>query len=636
MACVLVIKRCGRRFARGTSAVLLLVMMPFGSAGAGVKALPGARSYMRPASLSETVEVRLAATTDTLLERVLRDGRASVIGGVAVFSGGDKFLPGKLAAAMSHRVLELPPGDPRVGRRLADFSRAADMTLTDPDDSWGVSYYLEALRDLDRAGLLDQAVRPQTLARLRTKLDWRTFVRADYSLRNLPSNYYGVAQHIAQLRFLLGWENGEASRVLLARTLDHYRRYSGKHGFADETEGDGRYDRYSVLLAAELAQRLAGDGVDTPAEVRRWLRASVDVVLPRLNMEGRGWEYGRSIGPYGDTALMQVLTAAAEQKLLTPEEERMAYAFVCRVAARYMDFWIDPATGAVDMWDRGRRTDRYRGRGRVLGESLSLARQFNDASATWNRLGYRGRNPDPGFAAWLDTRPRVTKTWFSRGAHDRALVTLRDGRTVISLPIVNGGRLQHVRNPYFPVPFSPGMLQGAADAYFPQLLPRFTLRDGSVLMPLAFFEDVRATISGDTVEVAWRQSVLDRTRNEMPTSDPRIRMETRYRFSPGRIERRDVVRPAGGVEIAALETVFATFSAKPVEVGANSIRFNEGQVTRWRSDGYGKCGVDAADDPVFRSTTGPFSSVVRCARRDLGSGVQELEWSLSYTGGPRS
>jgi hypothetical protein len=621
--------------ARWTSAAFLLIMAPFGSASTGAQALPAAGSYMEPAGLSETVEVRLAGTVDTLLERVLRDGRASVIAGVPVFSGGDKFLPGKLAAAMSHRVLELPPGDPRLRRRLADFSTIADMTLADPDDSWGVSYYLEALRDLERAGLLDQALNPQTLARLRTKLDWRTFVRADYSLRNLPSNYYGVAQHIAQLRFLLGWEDGEASRVLLARTLDHYRRYSGTHGFADETDGDGRYDRYSVLLAAELAQRLADNGIDTPAEVRRWLRASVDVVLPRLNIEGQGWEYGRSIGPYGDTALMQVLTAAAGQKLLTPDEERMAYAFVCRVAARYMDFWLDPATGAVDMWDRGRRTDRYRGRGRVLGESLSLARQFNDASTTWNRLGYRGRRPDAGFTAWLDTLPRVTTTWFSRGGHDRVLVTLRDGRTVLSLPIINGGRLQHVRNPYFPVPFSPGMLQGAADSYFPQLLPRFTLRDGSVLMPLAFFKDVRVTISGDTVEVTWRQSVLDQTRTEMPTPDPRVRMETRYRFSPGRIERRDVLRPAKGVEITSLETVFATFSAKPKEVGAGSIRFDEGQVTDWRSDGYGKCGVDAADDPVFRSTTGPFSSVVRCAKRDLGTGVQELEWSLSYTGGQR-
>jgi hypothetical protein len=44
-----------------------------------------------------------------------------------------------------------------------------------------------------------------------------------------------------------------------------------------------------------------------------------------------------------------------------------------------------------------------------------------------------------------------------------------------------------MHNPYFPVPYSAGMLSGSADATYPHLVPRFTLADGSVLMPLAWF-----------------------------------------------------------------------------------------------------------------------------------------------------
>ncbi|MGH1558514.1 hypothetical protein ACRAWD_13890 [Caulobacter segnis] len=58
-----------------------------------------------------------------------------------------------------------------------------------------------------------------------------------------------------------------------------------------------------------------------------WLRKSADVMLMRLDADGRGFEYGRSIGPYGETAIIEVLTAAAVLDLLTPPEKDLAYAY---------------------------------------------------------------------------------------------------------------------------------------------------------------------------------------------------------------------------------------------------------------------------------------------------------------------
>ena len=588
------------------------------------------------APMDVSVTTRLSPQLEKLVEQLLRDGKATKIDGVAVFGGGDKFLPGKIAATMAHRIVALEPGDPRLDQRLREFADMADLTLANDNESWGLYYYIAALHDLHARGLLERAVRPQTLATLKQRLDWRRFVRPDLSLINLPNNYYGVAFSIARFRHLLGWEDASAGDQLLARMIDHYRKYSGEYGFADETEGKGRFDRYSVLLIGEIAHRLLETGMTPSDEVKAWLRKSVDLLLPRFNLHGEGFEYGRSIGTYGDTAFLEVLTAAALLKVMTPVEERMAYAFSSRVTARYMDFWIDPVSGSVDLWGRtlwgqGRRTDVYRGEGRILGENFSLARQHIYTNAIWNRLGYRGQAPDAGFARWLDTLPRSTMTWFARGVHDRGLVTIRDGKRMISLPIINGAEGQHMNNPYFPIPFSPGMLAGSADATFPQLLPRITLANGDVLMPLAFFKDVRVTRRGAVTDVRWHQTALDRMGGNDAQLDTRVSIETHYRFSPGKIERRDRIVPAEGVKIARIDMEFASFSEGAAK-GRSGVQFARGAVTRFATTGYGACDAHLATDPVYRAPTGPFATVVTCARAGQAMPLRTLEtsWALSY------
>ena len=592
---------------------------------------PHGPTYLTAPAMHDTVERRLMPQMEALLAQLLRDQRRMKLGGVEVFKSGDKFMPGKIAAAMAYRVLDLPKGDPRLSQRLRDFATIADLTVDDPNDTWGIYYYVSALYRLKQAGLLDAAVSPSTLALLKKKLDWRRFVRSDLTLIDLPNNYYGVAFSIARLRFLMDWEDGKGSERLLDRTLDHYRRYSGEYGFADETEGKGRFDRYSVLLIGEIAQRLVETGMEPSPEVKGWLRRSVDLMLPRFNMRGEGWEYGRSIGTYGETAFLEVLTAAARLKVLTPTEERMAYAFSSRIAARYMDFWVNPATGSVDLWDQGRRTDAYRGKHRIFGENLSLARQYIYTDAIWSDLGYRGRAPDVGYGRWLETLPKSTTTWFARGDHDRAVVTVRDKSKVIGLPIINGAEGQHMHNPYFPVPFSPGMLQGSADADYPLLVPRITLTDGTVLMPLAWFKDVRVATRGPVTEVTWRQDALDRMGGDDAIADARAAIVTRYRLAPGGITRTDTLSVKGSAKIARIDMAFASFSSSPTVRSAGEITFGTGEVSRFKTHGYGGCNVgDVAKQP-YRSTTGAFRSLVECGvAMKKPTGSVELNWSLSY------
>jgi hypothetical protein len=355
-----------------------------------------------------TVRDRIQPQTEQLLIKLVKDGRKLELDGTPVFNGSDKFLPGKIALGLVDYLIALPADDPRLPQYLADFRKIAKLTADDANDSWGAYYYLSALNKLREAGRLKEAVDPLTLAKLRVRLDWRMFVDVDtYALIDHPNNYYCVAFAMARLRATMGWDDGAPAEKLYAKIAEHYDLYSGQYGFADETDGDGRFDRYSVLLAGEIAQRYIETGGKPPAETLAWLRKSADVMLMRLDAEGRGFEYGRSIGPYGETAIIETLTAAAVLDLLTPQQKDLAYAYSARAAQRYVQFWQDPKTGSVNLWDGGRRTDDYRGKFRILGENLSRARP----------------RPPTGPRAWLPCRaarspgsPRASTTacWSAR------------------------------------------------------------------------------------------------------------------------------------------------------------------------------------------------------------------------------
>ena len=567
--------------------------------------------YRDAPAMNAVIHNRVKPQMAALLDQLTTDGRNMTLDDIKVFEANDKFLPGKIAIGMAEAILDTPAEDARRARLLGGFRRLSELMVEDDNETWGIYYYLSALHQLQQAGLLDQAVAPDTLERLRQRLDWRTFVRPDeLTLINLPNNYFGVAFSIARLRYLLGWEDSSASEALLVKTLDHFRQYSGEFGFADETDGEGRFDRYSVLLIGEIAQRFIETGVQPPQAVKDWLRRSVDLLMLRFNLRGEGFEYGRSIGVYGETSFLEVLSAAAALDLLSDQEKAMAYAFSSRVAARYADFWLDSGTGSVNMWDHGRRTDAYRGKHRILGENISLSHQLFYTNAIWNRLGWKDRAPDPGFAQWLDTLPRSTTTWFARGNTDRALITYRDADRVIGLPLVNGGPTQHMNNPYFPIPYSPGVLAGAADQTYPQLIPRITLSDGTVLQPLSWFQDVQTTTEGDVTRVTYRLAALDQMGKASPVRDDRVSMTTDYVFSPSKITRHDIAVPRSGVRISKVEMEFASFSSGAQVTGVG-VTFETGAVSAFEVDGL-ECAIHAPN-AVYESPVGPFRTVVRCS-----------------------
>jgi hypothetical protein len=187
-----------------------------------------------------------------------------------------------------------------------------------------------------------------------------------------------------------------------------------------------------------------------------------------------------------------------------------------------------------------------------------------------------------------------------------------------------------MNNPYFPVPFSPGMLAGSADATYPHLLPRFTLADGSVLAPLAFFKNAEVTTRGRRTVVSYRQDELDRMGGNAPVADPRLKVQTRYVFEPGRITRTDVYSPTGPLRLAKTELEFATFSAGAQSNGG-AVTFGSGDVRRFEVKGLDGCTAAPATDPVYRAPTGAFQTRVACqgGARTVTAPFT-VSWTLNY------
>ena len=567
--------------------------------------------------MNATVQQALYPQLDYFFTKLAQEKENTLIDGQKPFASKDKFLPGKIAIGLSYALLNHDKDAAALEARLLQYRDIADLTVGMDNHTWGIYYYLSALVSLKKAGLLERAVRPETLEKLRSQLDWRSFVsQPDFELINLPTNYFGVAFSVARLRMLLGWEDESAGKVLLDKMMHHYDAYSGAYGFSDETSGEGRFDRYSILLIAEICERYLETGLEVTPALKEKLRKAATLSLNLLKADGTGFSFGRSLGPYGETAMLEILSVAAYLDVLTPDEKTYAYAYSSRVAARYMDFWYDPGMKSVDMWGKGRRTDTYRGKHRILGENFSLLHQFIFTNALWNKAGFKDAPVHAGLAGWLErTQPRFSLTKFATGEYDRALAVYRDKGHVFSLLMVNGGAGQHDNSPYYPLPFAENLVAGVADSgpARPQLLPKFTLEDGSELIGAAYLKDIASARRGKAWQVSYKQNELDKVGGKGPVKDDRIALRTEYSFAPGVITRTDTYTPRGAVAVRALTLDFASFSGA-ASIQGRRVRFGEGSVTEFEVSGLAGCTVQPTDgDHAYKSPNGPMRSIVSCA-----------------------
>ena len=555
-----------------------------------------------------------------LFLKIAEEKESIAIDGVPGYSDKAQFTNGKVICEAAYVACALlSPEEQAWGtEQLREIIR---FTARMPFETWGILYAIEGIYRMKQEGLLEQAVDEETMETLKKALDWRTFVDTehDFALIGKPTNYYGVAFGIARYRELLQWEPVRCSRILLSHLTQHIHRYSGEYGFMDETMGGGRYDRYSILIPAEITELVLSTGLQEPELIRKMLDCSAHICLRMANAQGTGFSYGRSIGAYGDTAALQILsTAAALGGVFTPEEEKLARGYCCALVRSMVHFWYDEDMQSVNMWEKGRRTDGYRNKNRILGENLSLSMQIIVAEEQWERRGLTLREEPEGWKDLLARQEKCHLTRFTDQPLPRSLATIRDGDHVWSLPVIGGGTEYLDRDPYLPVPRCNFLLEAVPDCTRGAWLPCVELKNGGTLIPAGFADETRMeeTGSGDC-KVRIHQKGLIRAGVRPAEQEFRTEIDTEYTFAPGQITRKDTIR----IEPELLPEIAA------VRLQCDLLR---GEV---RASGYDQRTEQASGEACLDTPHGRCPKTVRYELRRLPeNGIVQTEWTFQYRG----
>ena len=609
--------------------------------------------------MRQIIEERLHPIMKHLFDRIVEGGLELTIDGTPAYNEKAQFVGGKVINEACCVVQEFLKTEESY-QKLGDVIRmVSDM----PMETWGILNGISGLYRLKKAGLLEKVVDPETLEKLRISMDWRTFVDVEnhYALIHKPTNYYGVAFGIARHRELLGWEEEGHSKVLLDRLMEHIDQYSGEFSFMDETPGEGRFDRYSILVPSELASQLLATGWEVPEKIKGMLQKSARIFVELADQKGLGFSYGRSIGAYGATAALEVLSAAAEVGgLLTEDELEIAYGYSVKVMENMVDFWYDKDMESINMWEHGRKTDNYRNKYRILGENLSLSMQMVNSYEHWVKAGYKDRSVCRNYAEKLMKLPSHMYVPFAKGEYDRGLAIVRDGDHVWSLPLISGGQRMYDKDPYLPVPFQYRVLQGVPEYCHGQLIPQLWMEDGEVLMPVSYMsgiwtkEEDENNFSvgcyfdalcrmGEGISVSggkMADDLVDNSvagnseENQRPKRVEGITDQVSYQFCHGEIRRTDhfqVTEALNGRKIKKIRLVLLSFSEKP-EVSGNQVTFGNGILTGMTAEGVGDCHAFAAlDDGSFGTPMGRLNTEVVWSREVAPQETEiETTWTIRY------
>ena len=509
--------------------------------------------------------------------------------GYPLDNADDPFLSGKVALACATVITG---GKRQDASFLTEYRDILQSLVGRASKTWGRYYFLLALYKLKQHSELSHWFTDSQLAQLQASLNWDELIYLPgYTLSpDYPANYYGVAFSIARLRYLLGWESDEHYQHILNRLLAHYRIHSTT-GFSDETDGEGRFDRYSILLAAELTVRHIETSLPVPDVIRSSLANAVTLVLSLLNKNGSGFCWGRSIGAYGDSAFMEILTAGYRAGLLNDTQQQAAKAFMFACSERFETFWFDREHQSVNLWFDGRRTDGYRGIHRLLGENMSLMYQHIYTHQMWEDTEI-----NPAASPASEETPALSVQYFAFTPDEpvRGLVVMRDNDRVLTLPLVNGAEQYYCQSPYYPLPFSEGLIAGSADSALPVLLPLLKTRSGEQLLPLLHFDNLSFNQEGEVFDIHFRCKSLVSVSGEyhpqpQPTQLPAYTCDTRYRFRPGSIERRDTFHflAKDALSLSLFAPVFGTNGERyALPDGGVGVRYQQGALRHLEIGGY--------------------------------------------------
>lgn len=587
--------------------------------------------YFESIKSSGIHKMLLSHLFDTV-SRYSSDSKEMLFAGNKTEEQDDPFFPGKLAVSIADLISQLPLKSKVAIQFCKHFREIILPYLEWPVQSWGIYFFLSALHKLQELDLLEEIFSYKELNKLRQNLHWREFVDpGSFELVNKPNNFYQVAYAISLFRFLLGWDDGDAKDIFLQKMLEHVEPSAALNGFADETEGKGRYDRYSVLLIAEIAHRFRESGLPLTKPMKVWLKQSADFMLMHANSEGTGFQYGRSIGPYGDSSINEILSAAAWFGLLDGKEKEIAYIYCQLSTNRFLDFWWDEKEGRVNLWFDGRATDKYRDRSRILGETLSLLHHHIYTTEVWQGLGVQtsGLKSQPE-KEWLSSLPTTKFYRLNIGENEYGIFIYRRKGNAFTLPLINGEQF-HDKSFYLPIPYNTSCIQGVPGESFNVLVPKLSASDGRKLMPLSWFKKIEYSERDDLSIVKYKQYKFDVLNETKPVSNKSFRSETQYTFSKDYIERKDSISWTETQDISIGIEFLSFYPVSSIE--GEDVFFSDGPIEKIRLQGYEELSAKRlGGDEVICSNEKKYVDHIFAMRLMNGENKVNISWTVFFRG----
>ncbi|MBP5980594.1 MAG: tetratricopeptide repeat protein [Halomonas sp.] len=495
------------------------------------------KEEIEPNDLSSNISYtsKLMSIINYFAFKIINEGENLTIDNVEVFKEQDPFLQGKIALGLAYWVIEFSPGSRETRKRCFYFKRVMKKFNFVKIESWGIAFYLKALKLLSENELLFECFDYQDLVNLQFKLDWRNFVdENNYKLIDKANNFYGVAYSIAFARYELGWESAKHSQILLELELNHYDKYSSDSGFADETNGYGRYDRYSFLLIAEIAYRFYESSMPLTKKMKSYLKASASFVLYNVNDDGDGFQWGRSIGAYGDSAYLEILTAAYIHNLLNEDEKLVACYFIKKITYKFLYFWFQSDRMSINIWTDGRSTDAYRGKHRILGENFSLLHQHLYCQKIWER--YEFYNNDnllyKKFNGWCKNRENSLIIKFKKNDCNYSFISYFSNKVNTILPLINGERY-HNQMAYQAIPFTKSWFSVVPDLRTHVLSPILQAESNVQYIPHPCYENIFFDKKESSLLVSFENKGFTQFFCKIPDKELSSHLKTSYTFGSG-------------------------------------------------------------------------------------------------------
>ncbi len=482
-------------------------------------------------NLKETIESFVYPHLNYLIQKMAEGGKDTTWMGLHCLQDKENFTGGALMLAASQLLVYQQRVQPEnVQKSWNHWLQFAGWAAEGKMATWGKLSALKSLWVLQQAGIWED-IPKQLLEQLKGLTEYHDFFDVEtMQLRGYATNYLHVAMAVAGYREKLGFEPFGMSGKIFALFLQKLRTRSPE-GWMDDSEGYGRFDRYSFLIHTELADTCNALGIPIPQQVKDGVRRSLKLLLDLYNPQGNGVAYGRSLSAHGDLTAPEVVSTAAREGLLEEGQRGCALQYCCAGIKRVLQFWFNREMHSFDLWFHGRTTNRYRQVHRIMEVNLDLCAQLIGTLHNMELAGLAECDMD---IAGMDVSKKQScvKTTFLEPQN--SFYAVRTPQRLWQLPVVGTGKLY--RYPaYYPLPMAPQFMELPPEnpvngRALPVFLPLAELQDGRIVLPVQYFAGSSMQNANGEIEIGIKLNALAVVGDEVPKPLEKSGATLRYVF----------------------------------------------------------------------------------------------------------